>query len=454
MNNTPHPTPPARPRVVLIGCGFGGLEAVRILSRAPVDITLVDRTNHHLFQPLLYQVATANVSAPAVSGPIRHILRHEMRRGNLTVLQAEVTRIEAGQRQVLLDDGQALAYDHLIVAAGATHSYFGHDEWKRVAPGLKTLADAFDIRSRIIGAFEHAERCSDPAQTRQWLNFVVIGGGPTGVELAGALVEIARHTLPDEFRRIDSRQARVVLVEGSPRVLGAFHEKLSDSARKQLEKLGVEVRTGCRVTGIDAQGVTYHEDTHPELGEQRIAARTVLWAAGVAASPLGRSLAETAGATLDRAGRVVVEPDLTVPGHPEISVIGDLAAAKSHGKGEPKPVPGVSPAAKQMGRLAARNLLRRVRGEAAQPFRYIDYGALATIGRKSAVVQLEVPGMGELKWGGYFAWLFWLFAHVYFLIGFRNRLIVLFDWAWSYWTFERHARVVAETAQEPKDAPA
>ncbi|MED5618663.1 NAD(P)/FAD-dependent oxidoreductase [Ideonella sp. BN130291] len=455
MNNHTSASPaPTRPRVVLIGCGFGGLEAVRLLSSAPVDITLVDRTNHHLFQPLLYQVATANVSAPAVSGPIRHILRREMRRGNLTVLQAEVTRIDATRRELLLDQGQALPYDHLIVAAGATHSYFGHDEWQPVAPGLKTLADAFNIRARIIGAFERAELCADTAQAQQWLNFVVIGGGPTGVELAGALVEIARHTLPDEFRRIDSRRARVVLVEGSDRVLGAFHPRLSESARRQLEKLGVEVRTGCRVTGIDHHGVTYHDAAHPEQGDQRIEARTVLWGAGVAASPLGRSLAETAGATLDRAGRVVVEADLTVPGHPEISVIGDLAAAKSHGKSDPKPVPGVSPAAKQMGRLAARNLLRRLRGEPAVAFRYLDYGSLATIGRKSAVVQLEVPAIGEVKWGGYFAWLFWLFAHVYFLIGFRNRLIVLFDWAWSYWTFERHARVVAESAQEPKDAPA
>jgi NADH dehydrogenase len=450
---TPAPSP--RPRVLLIGCGFGGLEAVRILSRAPVDITLVDRTNHHLFQPLLYQVATANVSAPAVSGPIRHILRSEVRRGNLTVLRAEVTRIDATRREVLLADGQALPYDHLIVAAGATHSYFGHDEWQRVAPGLKTLADAFEIRARIIGAFEKAEACPDAEQAAEWLNFVVIGGGPTGVELAGALVEIARHTLPDEFRRIDSRRARVVLVEGSDRILGAFHPRLSESAKRQLEKLGVEVKLGCRVTGIDERGISFTDGAHPEAGPQRLQARTVLWAAGVAASPLGKSLAETAGATLDRAGRVVVEPDLTLPGHPEIAVIGDLASAKSYGRGEPKPVPGVSPAAKQMGRLAARNLLRRLRGEPAQRFRYLDYGSLATIGRKAAVVQLEVPPLGELKWSGYFAWLFWLFAHVYFLIGFRNRLIVLFDWAWSYWTFERHARVVAEPERpQPQDARA
>jgi len=448
------PTSPSRPRVVLIGCGFGGLEAVRILSRAPVEITLVDRTNHHLFQPLLYQVATAGVSAPAVSGPIRHILRREMQRGNLTVLRAEVTRIDAKARQVVLEDGSALPYDHLIVAAGATHSYFGHDDWAPHAPGLKTLADAFEIRSRIIGAFERAERCSDPEERQHWLNFVVIGGGPTGVELAGALVEIARHTLPDEFRRIDSRRARVWLVEGSDRILGAFDKSLSESARLQLSKLGVEVRTASRVTAIDADGVTYHDASQPDAPPRRLEARTVLWGAGVAASPLGRSLAETAGAQLDRAGRVQVEPDLTIPGHPEISVIGDLAAAKSYGRGEPKPVPGVSPAAKQMGRLAAHNLLRRLRGQPAERFRYRDYGSLATIGRKAAVVQLGVPGLGELKWSGYFAWLFWLFAHVYFLIGFRNRLIVLFDWAWSYWTFDRHARVVAQPEQEARNASA
>jgi NADH dehydrogenase len=365
-----------------------------------------------------------------------------------------VTRIDAQRREVLLDDGQALPYDHLIVAAGATHSYFGHDEWQRVAPGLKTLADAFEIRARIIGAFEQAEASPDAEQAKEWLNFVVIGGGPTGVELAGALVEIARHTLPDEFRRIDSRRARVVLVEGSDRILGAFDPRLSESAKRQLEKLGVEVKPGCRVTGIDGRGISYLDGAHPEA-PQRLQARTVLWAAGVAASPLGKSLAETAGATLDRAGRVVVEPDLTLPGHPEIAVIGDLACAKSYGRGEPKPVPGVSPAAKQMGRLAARNLLRRLHGEPAQRFRYVDYGSLATIGRKAAVVQLEVPPLGELKWSGYFAWLFWLFAHVYFLIGFRNRLIVLFDWAWSYWTFERHARVVAEPQRpQPQDARA
>jgi NADH dehydrogenase len=442
-----------RPHVVLIGCGFGGLEAVRALAGAPVDITLVDRTNHHLFQPLLYQVATAAVSAPAVSAPIRHILRRQIARGNLTVLRAEVERIDARRRTLDLTDGRQLRYDHLIVAAGATHSYFGHDDWRQVAPGLKTLADAFDIRARIIGAFEQAELCARDAPAADdtareaadgWLNFAVIGGGPTGVELAGALAEIARHTLSDEFHRIDTRRAGIWLIEGAERILGTFDPPLSASAQRQLERLGVTVRTGCRVVAIDAQGISLVDSARPDAPPQRLPARTVLWAAGVAASPLGRSLADSAGARLDRAGRVEVAPDLSLPGHPEISVIGDLAAALSHGRGTPQPVPGVSPAAKQMGRLAAANLRRRLRGEPTQAFRYIDYGSLATIGRKAAVVQLGLPGGGRLEWGGFLAWLFWLFAHVWFLIGFRNRLMVLLDWAWSYWTFDRHARVVAE----------
>jgi NADH dehydrogenase len=435
----------AKPRVVVVGCGFGGLEAVRALSTSEVEITLLDRTNHHLFQPLLYQVATAGLSAPAVSAPIRHTLRRQMKRGNLTVLQAEVTAIDAARRRVTLDDNESLAYDHLIVAAGATHSYFGHDDWAAHAPGLKTLADAFAIRAKVIGAFERAERCLTDAEREPWMTFVVIGGGPTGVEMAGTMTEIAQHTLPMEFRRIDSKRTRVMLIEGSERVLGAFVPDLSDKARRQLEKLGVDVRTGCRVTGIDADGVTCDcAGADGTTRTERIASRTVIWAAGVAGSPLGRSLAASAGATLDRAGRVVVEPDLSLPGHPEIWVVGDLAAARSHGAGEPKPVPGVSPAAKQMGRSAAANLLRRLRGEPTQPFRYLDYGSLATVGRKAAVVDLTVPVLGAIRFSGFLAWLFWLFAHIYFLIGFRNRLMVMFDWAWAYWTYERNARVVAE----------
>lgn len=434
----------SKPRVVIIGCGFGGIEAVRILSKADVEITMVDRTNHHLFQPLLYQVATAGLSAPAVSAPIRHTLRREMQRGNLTILQALVTGIDVAARRVLLDDGDALDYDHLIVAAGATHSYFGHDDWAANAPGLKTLADAFAIRSRVIGAFERAERCTELAQREPWMTFVVIGAGPTGVEMAGTMTEIAQHTLPQEFRRIDSTHTRVVLMEGSDRVLGAFVPKLSQRAREQLVKLGVDVRTGCKVTGIDADGVDYETRDGDTVSTHRLPSKTVIWAAGVAGSPLGKALAQGTGASLDRAGRVVVVADLSLPGHPEIAVIGDLASAKSHGKGEPTPVPGVSPGAKQMGRAAAANLLRRLRAEPTVPFRYMDYGNLATVGRKAAVVDLTVPVFGALRFSGFFAWLFWLFAHIYFLIGFRNRLVVMMDWGWAYWTYERSARVVAE----------
>jgi len=430
------------PQVVVIGCGFGGLEAVRTLAAAPVEVTLVDRTNHHLFQPLLYQVATAGLSAPAVSAPVRHVLRRQIRGGRLTVLQATATGIDVPRREVTLDGDLWLPYDHLVVAAGAVNHWFGHDGWAPVAPGLKTLADAFEIRARVIGAFEQAERSHDAGSRDAWLNFVVIGAGPTGVELAGTLVEIARHTLPDEFRRIDSRRARVMLVEGGPRVLGTFDERVSASAQRQLESLGVEVLAGCRVEDIDEHGITLTAG-----GERRhIAARTVLWAAGVAAAPIGRALAAACGITTDRAGRVPVQPDLSVAGHPEISVVGDLAAAVD---ASGRTVPGVSPAAKQMGRAAARNIARRLQGRPTAAFRYRDYGSLATIGRKAAVVQLELPWLGRLRGSGYFAWLFWLFAHLYFLIGYRNRLVVLIDWAWSYWTFARHARVVAV----PNDGP-
>ena len=437
-----------KPKVVIVGCGFGGIEAVRALSKAQVEITLVDRTNHHLFQPLLYQVATAGLSAPAISAPIRHTLRAEMKRGNLTVLQAEVIGIDAATKQVRLDGEQSLPYDHLIVAAGATHSYFGHDDWAVHAPGLKTLDDAFRIRARVIGAFERAERLDDPAAREPWMTFVVIGAGPTGVEMAGTMAEIAHHTLPQEFRRIDSTHTRVVLMEGSDRVLGNFVPQLSERAREQLKKLGVDVRTGCKVTGIDAGGVDYETGAGDTSKNYRLPSKTVIWVAGVAGSALGQALAASAGATLDRAGRVIVRPDLSLTDHPEIAVIGDLASAMSHpadpSRAKPTPVPGVSPAAKQMGRAAAANLLRRLEGEATLPFRYVDYGNFATIGRKAAVVDLTPPYFGALRFSGYFAWLFWLFAHLWFLIGFRNRLIVMLDWGWAYWTYERSARVVAE----------
>ena len=415
--------------IVILGCGFGGLEAARGLARADVRITLIDRSNHHLFQPLLYQVATAGLSGPAIAAPIRHILA---RQRNLTTLMGSVNSIDVAQREVHLADGGVISYDHLIVATGSTHSYFGNDKWAEFAPGLKTLGDAFEIRRRILMSFEHAEREADDSAREAWLTFVVVGAGATGVEMAGTMTEIGRYTLNGEFRRIDSRKARVVLIEGSDRVLPPYPPDLSEKARVQLEKLGVEVLTGCRVTSIDKDGVSYTNAS----GEQRLAARTVIWSAGVAASPLGKSL----GVELDRAGRVPVGPDLTIAGHPEIYVVGDLASASSDGK----PVPGVSPAAKQMGRTAARNILLRMAGRPPETFHYKDYGSLATIGRKSAVAQV-----GKIKFSGLPAWLFWLFVHVYFLIGFRSRLMVLTDWAWAYFTFKRNARLVVGTEEEP-----
>ena len=438
--------PSPRPRVVIIGCGFVGLEAARALRGAALDVTLIDKTNHHLFQPLLYQVATAGLSAPAIAAPIRHLFRQQP---NVTTLLGEVTHIDVAARTVHLKDGPhpsaPLPYDHLIVAAGATHSYFGRDDWAPHAPGLKTLDDAFEIRRRILLAFEAAEKEADPTRRADWLNFVVVGAGPTGVEMAGTLAEIARHTLPGEFRHIDPASAKIILLEGGPRVLQSMPEALSQRAREQLEKLGVEVRLNARVTAIDSDGLMVESPSSAQptsANSYQIKSKCIVWAAGVAASVLGRQLAGATGCDTDRAGRVVVAPDLSLPGHPEISVIGDLAAAKSHAPGqEPTPVAGVSPGAKQMGRATAANILRRLAGQATQPFRYRDYGNLATIGRNSAVVDLTSPA-GPVRFSGYFAWLFWLFAHVYFLIGFRNRLVVLLDWAWAYWSFARYARVV------------
>jgi NADH dehydrogenase len=433
-----------KPRIVIIGCGFGGLETAKALRGADVDITLVDRTNHHLFQPLLYQVATAGLSAPAIAAPVRHLFRGQ---ANVTSLLGEVTTIDASTRQVHLADGPVLPYDHLVVAAGATHSYFGNDEWAQYAPGLKTLDDAFEIRRRILLAFEAAEKESDPGRRAGWLNFVVIGGGPTGVEMAGTLAEIARHTLPGEFRRIDPAAAHIMLLEGGPRVLQAMPESLSERATEQLRKLGVDVRLAAKVTAID--GTRVQVEAAGETCD--IASNCVIWAAGVAASPLGKQLAQSLAIETDRAGRVIVQPDLSLPGHPEISVIGDLASAKSYQEGhEPSTVPGVSPGAKQMGRTAAANIMRRIAGQATAPFRYRDYGNLATIGRNAAVVDLASP-IGHFKFSGYPAWLFWLFAHIYFLIGFRNRIVVLIDWASAYWSKQRYARVIADLA--PQKAP-
>jgi len=413
------------------------MEAARALRRAPVEITVVDRTNHHLFQPLLYQVATAGLAGPAIAAPIRHMLRDYK---NVTTLLAEVVAVEPAERRVRLADGTRLPYDHLIVAAGSTHSYFGHDAWAAHAPGLKTLKDAQEIRRRVLLAFEAAEQEADPQRLAAWTTFVVVGGGPTGVEMAGTLAEIAKRTLPGEFRRFDPARARIVLVEGGTRLLQTFPESLSDSARRQLERLGVEVRTGARVSTIDEDGLTFQVDEK----DVRIETRCVVWGAGVAGVALGRQLAQATGVETDRAGRVPVLPDLSLQGHPEISVIGDLALAHSHTEGsEPTPVPGVSPAAKQMGRAAAGNILCRLGGRPTRPFRYRDYGNLATIGRNSAVVDLRTP-FGPLRFSRKPAWLFWLFAHVYFLIGFRNRLVVLMDWASAYWSHERSARVVIE----------
>ena len=402
---------------MIIGGGFAGLRAARLLSKAPVEIILIDRSNHHLFQPLLYQVATAGLAAPSIAAPLRYILRAQR---NVTVIMGEVLGIDPVTRRVTLRD-RAIDYDYLLVASGATHAYFGHGEWERFAPGLKTLDDAFVIRRRILAAFERAEATTSAAERDACLSFAVIGGGPTGVELAGTLAEIARHTLAHEFRNIDSRKARVLLIEAGPRVLATFSEDLSAKARVQLERLGVEVLTGAPVTDIG--------DGYLVSGGQRIGAQTILWAAGVAASSLGKQL----GAELDRAGRVRVLEDLSVPGHAEIFVAGDLASLQQDGK----PIPGVAPAAKQMGACAARNILARIDGRAPARFHYVDWGALATIGRHSAVAQLP-----RLGFSGIFAWWFWLLLHIYFLIGFRSRLIVLINWAWAYFTYARAARII------------
>jgi NADH dehydrogenase len=410
-----------RPRVVIVGGGFGGLYTARALANVPVDVTLIDRRNHHLFQPLLYQVATAALNPSDIAQPIRSILRKQ---SNVTVLLDEAIAVDAPARRLLLAEGAPLPYDYLVLATGATHSYFGHDEWQQLAPGLKTIEDALEIRKRILYAFEEAERAVDPDQ-RAWLTFVVVGGGPTGVELAGAIAEVAFHTLKRDFRRIDPTKARVVLLEGAPHLLGAYSPKSQVRALTQLEQLGVEVRLSAKVTRIDANGVT--------VGGEHIASRTVLWGAGVAASPLGRSL----GVPLDRAGRVQVTPTLNVPGHPDVFVIGDLAAVKN---ADGTLVPGVAPAAMQEGRYVAQAIedLAHDKPIFSHPFEYVDKGSLATIGRRKAVADLP----GHIRLWGLVAWLAWLFIHILFLIGFRNRFIVLFEWAWAYLTFQRGARLI------------
>jgi NADH dehydrogenase len=381
-------------------------------------LTLLDRRNYHLFQPLLYQVATAALNPSDIAAPIRRVLR---RQKNATVLLGNAVAIDRAARKVRLEDGASFGYDYLVLATGATHSYFGRDDWAPFAPGLKTIDDALEVRRRVLFAYEAAEREPDPEARKAWLTFVVVGGGPTGVELAGALSEIARGALARDFRTIDSQKARVLLLEGMPRILGAFDEKLARSAKGQLERLGVEVRTGARVTAIDAQGVS--------LGEERIAARTVLWAAGVLASPLARSL----GVPLDRAGRVLVTKELTLADDPRVYVIGDLALLEQDGK----PVPGVAPAAIQEGRHAARNIRAAIQGQPLAPFHYKDKGSLATIGRAAGIADL-----GKVKLTGFTAWVAWLLVHIFFLIGFRNRFLVLFSWAWAYLTWDRGARLM------------
>jgi len=402
--------------VVILGGGFGGLYAARSLAGAPVRITVVDRRNFHLFQPLLYQVASAALNPSDIASPIRAILN---RQKNVEVILGEATSIDVEGKRVILADGE-LAYDYLVVATGATHSYFDHPEWERDAPGLKTIEDALEIRRRVLLAFEHAERETDPDAQRAWLTFVVVGGGPTGVELAGALSEIARQTMIRDFRRIDPANARVILVEARDRVLPPYPPSLSAKAQRQLEHLGVEVMTRGFVTSLNDHEVC--------IGETTIAAKTVLWAAGVQASPLAKSL----NAPLDRAGRVLVEPDLTIAGHPEVFVIGDLAAVKQK-NGEL--VPGVAPAAIQEGVYVA----KLIAGKKREPFRYRDKGSLATIGRAAAVADL-----GFLKLSGFLAWIAWLTIHIFFLIGFRNRFLVITQWAWAYLTYQRGARLITE----------
>lgn len=419
-----------KPRVIIIGAGFGGLEAAKKLACKDVRLTVIDRTNYHLFQPLLYQVATAALSPADIAGPIRGILS---KCKNVEVVLAEVESVDVETRKVKTKD-RVFDYDYLIIATGARHSYFGHDEWEKLAPGLKSLEDAVELRRRILLAFEFAEKTTNEAERNAAMTFVVIGGGPTGVEMAGAIAEISRYTLARDFRHIDPSKARVILIEGTPRLLAAYPPDLSESARKQLVELGVDVRTGARVTGITESGV--------QLDGEFIPCRVKIWAAGNNASFVGKTLI----APVDRVGRVIVNDDLTIPKHPEVQVIGDLANF-SHQTGEP--LPGVSPVAMQQGRHAARNILRMIRGEKPTPFRYFDKGSMATIGRNKAVADLKFFHLS-----GLFAWLAWLFVHIIFLVGFRNRLLVLIQWAWAYLSFDKGARLITRNFQSEHRPPA
>jgi NADH dehydrogenase len=419
-----------RPRVVIVGAGFGGLEAAKKLACESLSVTVIDRTNYHLFQPLLYQVATAALSPADIAAPVRSILS---KCKNIEVILAEVQAIDVDQRKVRTTDAE-LTYDFLILATGARHSYFGHPEWERLAPGLKSLEDAIEIRRRLLLAFEYAEKITDEAARRAAMTFVIIGGGPTGVEMAGAIAEIARYTLAKDFRHIDPSQTHVVLVEGEPRVLAAFPEDLQISAMKQLVDLGVDVRTGIHATDLTESGL--------QVGDEFIPCRVKIWAAGNYASPIGRTL----GAPVDRVGRIMVNNDLTIPGHPEVQVIGDLANFP-HQTGQP--LPGVSPVAMQQGRHAARNILGMIEGRKPQRFWYWDKGSMATIGRNKAVADLKLVHLSGLP-----AWLAWLFVHIIFLVGFRNRLVVLLQWAWSYLSFNKGARLITRNFQSEQRPPA
>jgi NADH dehydrogenase FAD-containing subunit len=420
------------PQVVIVGAGFAGLAAARALARAPCEVTVVDRRNYHLFQPLLYQVATAALSPADIAWPIRRLLAGQT---NARVVMGRVVDVDTAARTVRVEGGGSISYDHLVLATGARHAYFGRDDWEGVAPGLKKIDDATLIRHRVLISFERAEAEADAGERRRLLTFVVIGGGPTGVEMAGAIAELARHTLAMDFRRIDPGSARVVLIEAGPRVLSAFSPDLSASARAQLERLGVEVRTDCRVTGCDEGGV--------DAGGERIEARTIVWGAGVAASPAAKWL----GVQGDRVGRVPVEPDLTVAGLPEVSVVGDTAAVT---RADGRPVPGVAAAAKQMGDHAGRRIAAVLHGKVPPgAFVYRDYGAMATIGRNAAVAEF-----GRLRLSGRLAWFLWALVHVYFLIGTRNRLSVAQDWAWTYMTHARGARLITEPTGAVQPSPA
>jgi NADH dehydrogenase len=418
------------PHVIIVGAGFGGLEAAKKLACEDVRVTVIDRTNYHLFQPLLYQVATAALSPADIAAPVRAILS---KCRNVEVILAEVQSVDVEAKKVKMVDLE-IDYDYLILATGARHSYFGHNEWEKLAPGLKSLEDAVELRRRILLAFEYAERTPDETARRAAMNFVIVGGGPTGVEMAGAIAEISRYTLAKDFRHIVPSQARIILIEGEPRLLAAYPPDLSESARKQLVDLGVEVRTSTRATNLTEDGV--------QIGDEFIPCRVKIWAAGNNASFVGKTL----GAPADRVGRVVVNDDLTIPGHPEVQVIGDLANFP-HQTGAP--LPGISPVAMQQGRHAARNVLAMVRGRKPQRFRYWDKGTMATIGRNKAVADLKFVHLS-----GRPAWLAWLFVHIIFLVGFRNRLLVLFQWAWAYLTFDKGARLITRNFQSEQRPPA